>query len=215
MVDAITLLSGGPDSSTLAFHAKHELGLDQVCLFVDSGQLFADQELAAARVVSAALGAPLEIARLSSFRDLMLGFVPPPYVAMGGDAELLKRGGAFLPLAVACSYAVFRGADKILIATIAEDVEKFPAMIPFVDNFKPNFRLFRDNEQADIVLPLAKMYKREVLQLGHRLGVPLDATRTCQQPTLDHCGSCHRCLQRMKAFADAGINDSTRYGGTE
>ncbi|WP_168627941.1 7-cyano-7-deazaguanine synthase [Cryobacterium sp. BB307] len=210
-MSVIVLMSGGPDSSTLAFHAKHQLGEDVIGLFVDSGQLFADAELAGAKTVAKALGIHLEIARLSAFRDVMIGFVPAPYVAMGGDAEALSRGGAFLPIAVACSYAVFTQSSRIQVATIAEDVEKFPAMIPFVENWNPNLRLFLSDENAGIELPFLRKRKSEVLRLGTELGVPLHATRTCQQATALHCGECSRCSSRHQAFRAAGLADPTAY----
>jgi 7-cyano-7-deazaguanine synthase len=215
MSKVVVLMSGGPDSSTLAFHAKHQLGHDVVGLFVDSGQLFADQELAGAKRVARELGIHLEIAPLGQFRQVMIGAVPPPYVAMGGDAEELVRGGAFLPMAVACSYAVFTQSPTIMVATIAEDVEKFPAMIPFVENLKPNLRLFLKDDAADIALPFVEMRKADVLRLGAQLGVPLSATRTCQRPTLLHCGECERCRSRKQAFRDAALDDATVYAADD
>ncbi|MBL3553519.1 7-cyano-7-deazaguanine synthase [Rhodovulum sulfidophilum] len=208
--EAVVLLSGGPDSSTLAFWAFKQ-GYDIRALFVNSGQYYADHELAGARAVANKLSIHLEVAELANFRQVLIGFIPHPYTAMGGGAEVWKRGGAFLPTAVACSYAAITGCEEVLVAMIAEDIELWPDARSFIENSAPNFRLITKNKDANISLPFASKRKSEVLQLGSELGVPFERTRTCQNTTINHCGECVRCKKRASAFAEAGIPDPTTY----
>jgi 7-cyano-7-deazaguanine synthase len=209
----VVLLSGGPDSSTLAFWAVKQ-GYDVRGLFVNSGQYYADHELAGARAVANKLSIHLEVAELDNFRQMLIGFIPHPYTAMGGDAEVWKRGGAFLPTAVACSYAAITGCEEVLVAMISEDIELWPDARSFIANSVPNLRLITKNKDANIRLPFADKRKAQVLQLGAELGVPFERTRTCQNTTINHCGTCARCVKRASAFVEAGIEDPTTYETT-
>ena len=56
-----------------------------------------------------------------------------------------------------------------------------------------------------IATPLRHMHKAEVIQLGRSLGVPLELTLSCMNPSGDRpCGQCSKCRERIDAFTDAG-----------
>ena len=60
--------------------------------------------------------------------------------------------------------------------------------------------------------PLASMEKDAVIQLGMKLGVPLELTLSCMNPSDGrHCGQCSKCRERRDAFSDAGVADPTTY----
>jgi 7-cyano-7-deazaguanine synthase len=62
-----------------------------------------------------------------------------------------------------------------------------------------------------VVQPFADLTKAEVLALGRHL--PLEQTFSCVAPSGDrHCQTCNKCAERRKAFAEAGIEDRSRYG---
>jgi len=208
----VTCLSGGPDSASMAAWGK-ENGDDQLAIFIDSGQLYRDQEYAAATAVADRLSLRLELVNVASFRDTLIGRVPPPYVAMGGDAEELARGGAFLPVALACCVALLTKADGVRVATIKEDVDSWPQITEFLGNYTANLTLL-SAQNAKIQTPFANKTKAEVLALGASLNVPLDVTRTCQRTGLDHCGTCSRCQFRQQSFRDAGLEDRTVYAAS-
>lgn len=59
----------------------------------------------------------------------------------------------------------------------------------------------------EIVAPLASMHKEDVIRLGRSLGVPLDLTLSCMNPTLagddvQPCGRCSKCRERDQAFSN-------------
>jgi 7-cyano-7-deazaguanine synthase len=62
------------------------------------------------------------------------------------------------------------------------------------------------------VTPFAAMHKADVVRLGVQLGVPLELTLSCMNPTGDqHCGQCSKCRERRDAFAEARVPDPTSY----
>ena len=57
------------------------------------------------------------------------------------------------------------------------------------------------------------MTKAEIIRAGLELGVDYSVTISCYDPSDDGgaCGECDACRLRQKGFADAGIDDPTRY----
>ena len=67
---------------------------------------------------------------------------------------------------------------------------------------------------VNLLRPFGQMNKRQVMALSHNL--PLELTFSCIRPVNHlHCGRCNKCAERQAAFADAGMEDRTRYEGSE
>lgn len=70
-------------------------------------------------------------------------------------------------------------------------------------------------QRVTIIRPLGGLTPQEVVALGRDL--PLEFTFSCIQPVADHgsgtqhCGRCHKCIDRQQAFLDSGLVDRTRY----
>jgi 7-cyano-7-deazaguanine synthase len=64
----------------------------------------------------------------------------------------------------------------------------------------------------EIAAPFLGMDKADVIKLGQSLGVRLELTLSCMQPTEGmHCGQCSKCRERRDAFREAGVPDPTEY----
>jgi 7-cyano-7-deazaguanine synthase len=64
--------------------------------------------------------------------------------------------------------------------------------------------------QLRIVQPYRSLTKTEVLRRGHNF--PLGLTWSCIHPVRGyHCGRCNKCAERQRAFAEAGVPDTTAY----
>jgi 7-cyano-7-deazaguanine synthase len=89
---------------------------------------------------------------------------------------------------------------------------------PFPDATAPFFRAMQDvvdqamTGRVEIQLPFGGMRKTAVMRLARKWKLPLEHTFSCIRPVNEHhCGKCNKCAERMRAFADAGMKDPTRY----
>ena len=221
MTRAVVLLSGGLDSATALAIARAR-GDECRTLAIDYGQRHR-VELAAARGVSAALGA-LE------HRELRVGLGE-----LGGsaltDARLAvpDRGGAGIPityvparntvfLSLALAWAEVLGADKIVIGINAIDFSGYPDCRPeFVAAFEKLARLATkrgvEGHALAIDAPLVALTKAEIIRRGVELGVDYSLTVSCYSAddAGRACGRCDACRFRREGFAAAGVRDPTRY----
>lgn len=62
-----------------------------------------------------------------------------------------------------------------------------------------------------VIAPFINMLKHEVVKLGERLRVDYTQTWSCYEDKEKHCGKCHSCHERKKAFKIAGVYDVTEY----
>ena len=53
--------------------------------------------------------------------------------------------------------------------------------------------------------------KKEIIQLGTKLGAPYHLTRSCYNGREKACGVCDSCKLRLRGFAEAGIKDPIAY----
>ena len=59
----------------------------------------------------------------------------------------------------------------------------------------------------EIVAPLSALHKEDVVKMGVELGVPLELTLSCMNPSDGRpCGQCSKCRERDDAFRIAGIS---------
>lgn len=63
------------------------------------------------------------------------------------------------------------------------------------------------NYQLDLLHPLSRMMKHEIVSLGLVLGVPFVYTWSCYSDQEEHCGTCSPCYMRRRAFERNGTTD--------
>jgi 7-cyano-7-deazaguanine synthase len=215
------LLSGGLDSATALAIARAR-GDECRTLAIDYGQRHR-AELAAARRVSAALGA-------IEHRELRVGIGE-----LGGSAltdsriEVPERGGPGIPvtyvparntvfLSLALAWAEVLGADKIVIGVNSIDFSGYPDCRPeFIAAFEQLARLATkrgvEGHAVAIDAPLVALTKSEIIRRGLELGVDYSLTVSCYQAddAGRACGRCDACRLRREGFAAARVPDPTRY----
>lgn len=213
MKRAIVIFSGGPDSTTLLYLTMRR-GYEVHPITFNYGQL-AKKELEAAERISNLLGLKLKIIDLNSLRELFLGItslvderIP---ITEGFSKQLIVpfRNGIMLSIAIA--YAQSMGAKYVFYGAQGSDVPFYPDCRPkFIKAFQRSARLGTDDKLI-IKAPLIKMRKSEVIRLGSKLGVPFELTWSCYRNGERHCGICESCINRKRAFMEAGIRDPTEY----
>jgi 7-cyano-7-deazaguanine synthase len=116
-------------------------------------------------------------------------------------------------LSVAVSWAEVIGATAVFIGAVSEDSSGYPDCRPaYYDVFRQLVRVgTRPETRIEIVTPVIGMRKREIVHLGQRLGAPLELSWSCYQFEDSACGACDSCRLRMRAFAEAGLQDPISY----
>ena len=116
-------------------------------------------------------------------------------------------------LSVAVSWAEVIGAGAIYIGAVAEDSSGYPDCRPeYYRVFQELIRVgTRPETQIEVVTPVIRLKKSEIIRRGLELGAPLHLTWSCYQSEDAACGACDSCLLRMRAFAEAGAADPIAY----
>ena len=224
------LLSGGLDSTTTLALARDE-GFDVHALTFRYGQRHAHEVEAARRVArrygvtrheivdidlatfggSALTSDALAVPKDRSADALAHG-IPVTYVP--------ARNTIFLSFALA--FAEVLDASDIFIGVNALDYSGYPDCRPeYVDAFERLANLataaaVEGRSHIRIRAPLLHLTKREIIQLGTRLGVDYAMTTSCYDPSPagEACGRCDACQLRLKGFADDGHADPARYASS-
>ncbi|HKV27391.1 MAG TPA: 7-cyano-7-deazaguanine synthase QueC [Candidatus Acidoferrales bacterium] len=121
------------------------------------------------------------------------------------------RNAHFLSAAV--SWAEVIGATAIYIGAVYEDSSGYPDCRPeYYEAFAELIRAgTRPETHIEIVTPVIRMHKHEIVRKGMELGAPLELTWSCYQSDDEACGVCDSCRLRLRAFSQAGYADPIAY----
>ena len=220
MKSAVVLLSGGLDSMVCAALAR-EAGFSVIALTVDYGQRHR-VELDAARAIAARLAdrhvvLPLDLRAFGG--SALTADLPVPKDGVGEGIPVTyvpARNTIFLSLALGLAEA--SGSRDLYIGVNALDYSGYPDCRPeFIGEFQRLANLATragvEGGGFTIHAPLLHMTKAEIAAEAERLGLDAALSHSCYDPLPDgtHCGECDACRLRAKGFADAGIDDPTRY----
>ncbi|WP_114593934.1 7-cyano-7-deazaguanine synthase QueC [Euzebya pacifica] len=214
---AVTVLSGGMDSTVLA-HLSKGLNEKVDLVSVDYGQRHRTELEFAARtadklgcrhdVVSLPIGEALSSALTDTDVD-----VPHGHYAEDNMAVTVVPNRNAILISVAYGIAVARGATTVQVGVHAGDHFVYPDCRPaFVDQL--GVALKTGNEgfgQVELVAPFVHQSKTDICRLGDVLGVDWTDTWSCYEGGAVHCGRCGTCVERREAFRDAGVEDPTEY----
>jgi 7-cyano-7-deazaguanine synthase len=116
-------------------------------------------------------------------------------------------------LSVATSWAEVLGASQIFIGAVWEDSSGYPDCRPeYYDAMNKVIRAgTRPSTNITIETPLIYLSKRDIVKRGVELKAPLQLTWSCYRDSDMACGVCDSCALRLRAFAQAGIEDPITY----
>lgn len=228
--NAVVLLSGGLDSSTVLAIAKAE-GFRCHTLAVDYGQRHR-AELAAAQQLSQTLGAHqhrvVEVDLRAIGGSALTADISVPETKPGGNPEpTIDRNPipvTYVParntvlLGLALGYAETIGASDLLIGVNAVDYSGYPDCRPeFIASFETLANLATkagvEGTRFTVHTPLIDLSKAQIIRRGSELGLDYTMTVSCYQADEQGraCGRCDSCRLRAEGFAAAGLADPTRY----
>ncbi len=219
MTDAVVVLSGGMDSAVLMVHALNR-GKKVTALSFDYGSKHNSRELP----MAAGLCQEFKV----DHKRICLPFINELFssslLQSGGDipqgtydSDNMKstvvpfRNG--IMLSIAGGYAESVGASEVLLGSHAGDHFIYPDCRPeFNQAFAHAVNLGTDG-QVKIKFPFSQMDKRDIGDLGRKLGLDFTRTWTCYKGEDLHCGTCGACDERKYALRhDEGL-DATQYLG--
>jgi 7-cyano-7-deazaguanine synthase len=209
----VIVLSGGPDSATVAYWAKAQ-GYELYPITFNYGQI-AVKETEAAQKIAKSLGTDTKIIDLSNLKNIFSDVTAlcnsniPLTSEFTAPIIVPFRNAIFLSAAVA--YAISVCADKIFYGAQGSDEPFYPdCRKEFYQAFEKAARLGTCQE-ITIQAPFSDTHKSDVIKKANELRVPLELTWSCYLDGVKHCGKCESCINRKKAFQMAGVPDPTKY----
>jgi 7-cyano-7-deazaguanine synthase len=209
---AVVLLSGGLDSAvalTIALHEQREV----IALFIDYGQRCKREYEMFKKLVNfygidskeGRIQAPIESELTDTTRSVSdHGVVGAGYVPC--------RNAMFLTMAFAVAES--HQCEEVWIGTnwTARDSTGTPdATEGFLKSMELTMllgsRAGLEGRPIRLVVPLCELNKLGVVRSGIDLSVPFAHTWSCRTEASSPCGRCDSCVERAKAFRDAGVKD--------
>ena len=219
---AVCLLSGGMDSSTLAYLAKSR-GYGILALHLNYGQRTERKERLCAKKIASLLNAKafVEINLDYFARFGMSSLTDEKIVVEEYDPDREQIPNTYVPfrnanlLSIATSFAEAQGADAIFIGVQSLDYSGYPDCRPrFIEAFQKVIDLgTKDTTKITLFAPFITMTKTDILKEGLKLGVPYEHTWSCYRNEVKACGTCGSCHFRKEAFAAIGRQDFIEYEG--
>ena len=211
---ALVMLSGGLDSATCLYWAKEKYSEVIAITFNYFGRLVQEKRASVQLVKAAGVNKLIEI-------DL-------PFVKEAGDSSYYSgrfkenhhsnaQESSYVPArnmifySIGAHYAEYLGAKWIIGGHNLHDAKFFKdASKRFIDKINILFKegcLLCNDQAYQILLPLSRMNRKQIIRLAIKLKAPIELTWSCHREGTVHCGSCYACRQRLEAFDDLGLKD--------
>jgi len=224
---AVVLLSGGMDSCVCAALARETHGAGNVALLHASyGQRTQARERKSFEAIADFYAVQEKlVVQLDHFRAIGGSALTDSQIAVPeNELGALGPHGSTIPityvpfrnahfLSVAVSWAEAIGAGAVYIGAVAEDSSGYPdCRAEYYEVFQQLVNVgTRPETRIEIVTPVIRMKKSEIIRSGLELKAPLHLTWSCYQGEERACGACDSCLLRLRAFAEAGVPDPIPY----
>lgn len=214
MEKIVMLLSGGIDSSTLAYYLadKYEVW----ALTILYGQKHSREEKAA-RDIAHRICYKHYILDLRVLKPLLRSALTTYSIEVpsGGYAEETINQTVvpcrnLLFLTCAAAWAMSNDIDKIAYAAHGGDHAIYADCRPiFVQRTEDVLKEYNPNIQ--VIAPFINLSKAEIVGLGLGYNVPFERTWSCYLGNKKACGKCGTCIERSEAFQLNGLEDPIEY----
>ena len=213
--DALMVLSGGMDSTTMLYEYASQIDLAVTFLY---GSNHNARELECARYNCEKLGIELVVINLDFIGEMFHSALLEGADAVpDGDYDFDNMRSTVVPfrngimLAAAAGLAESRGLTTVMIANHAGDHALYPdCRAQFIEAMSAAIKA-GTYEGIAISAPYTLLTKAQIAERGKLLGVDYGHTYSCYKGCEHHCGRCGTCRERREALAAAGIADPTIY----
>jgi 7-cyano-7-deazaguanine synthase len=219
MPKAVVLMSGGMDSCVTAAVASRTYQL--AALHASYGQRTERRELESFHKLADHFEVFTRLTvRLEYFKEIGGSSLTDPRLPVHeANLENHEIPNTYVPfrnahfLSIATSWAEVLGARKIFIGAVWEDSSGYPDCRPeYYEALNTLIRLgTKPTSDITVETPLIYLSKRDIVKRGVELGAPLDLTWSCYRDSDRACGVCDSCALRLRAFREAGLDDSIAY----
>jgi len=218
---AICILSGGMDSTLSTYIAKNQ-NYDIIPVHFNYGQRTQDRELKAFRDICKELD-------LENIYEIDIPFftqigasaltddnidIPVDGIEPGVPITYVPfRNGIFL--SIASAIAEKEKASALFMGVVEEDSSGYPDCTDmFIEKMQNSINEgTKEETKLEIVTPLVKLSKKQIVQKSHELEVKLELTWSCYKDEEQACGVCDSCRLRLNGFKEAGMTDKIPYKG--
>ena len=213
---AVILVSGGMDSCVAAAIAK-ENGHELCFLHLNYGQRTENRELMAFHNIADFYDVKdrlvVDISHLAQIGGSCL--TNHTIDVPAADLENEEIPISYVPfrnaniLSAATSWAEVLGANALYIGAVEEDSSGYPdCRRSFYDAFEKTIdEGTKPDTHINIITPLIKLSKKEIILKGHALHAPINLSWSCYERENIPCGKCDSCALRARGFFQAGMTD--------
>lgn len=226
---AVVLFSGGLDSTTVMYQAIAD-GADEIlAVTMMYGSRHNKEELSSAKRVVDWMFYHTNIGHLvhevvhlpkifSGGGSALMGDTDVPQEEYN-DVETEGESVTVVPfrnanlISMAVTLAEVKGYNKVYAGMHASDYERwaYPDCTPEFLGAMANATYIGTMGRVRLAFPFVWMTKAGVVTRGVLLNAPLHLTWSCYMGEYAHCGKCSTCLERIKAFVEAGYKDPVDY----
>ena len=207
--DAILVLSGGLDSTTMLYEYRERIAL---ALSFHYGSNHNDKELAYAKLHCERLGIPHMIIPLTFIKEhfqssLLAGEDAIPE----GNYDEKNMKSTVVPfrngimLAIAAGMAENNGLQYVMLANHSGDHAIYPDCRPEFVNAMNEAICAGTWNNVRLLTPYTNISKTDIVRRGLRLGINYDETWSCYKGGDKPCGVCGTCREREEALREAMI----------
>ncbi|MBM9514588.1 7-cyano-7-deazaguanine synthase QueC [Desulfogranum marinum] len=217
MTDCILVLSGGMDSTVLLTDLLKQ-GKQVQTISFDYGSKHNCQELPMAAAYCQEKAVPHQIIKLSFIDELFSSsLLQSGEDIPDGSYQEANMKSTVVPfrngimLSIAAGFAESVGAGEVYLASHSGDHFIYPDCRPEFNRFLSEAVLIGTDKQVSLVFPYADIDKRQIGDLGRKLGLDFTKTWTCYKGEEIHCGTCGACDERKYALRHSEGMDPTIY----
>lgn len=216
------LLSGGLDSSLLAFDLKRIQKKDVAAIYIDHGQLAANQEKKSAEKVAEILNIDLKIIDISGIWPSFKDVAKDTHIHIMTSSAISASPG----IIIGANYAAWAGSKKLYIGLVKEDIDGRPWLLELIANYnkavsciKPSLKEFPlggdEFSNFELLTPFSNLYKHEIIEQSTKSADHGDASDlqdiiqsswSCQfSNSVRECGECYICKTKTAAIETASL----------
>ena len=210
---ALILLSGGIDSAVALWKMK-EMNYDIYTITFNYNKRF-DKEIECCNKISDVSGSishkTINLNFLSEFEDEIYNESSPLFNNKNNIPPNYIPSRNLIFYSIALWWAETLGIENIVGGHNKNDIDSFPDSN--TDFFHQLTNLANDSTYGsrkisyNILIPLSKLNKKQVIEEALRLNVPLNLTWSCEKQEDIPCQLCRSCKLRLDSFSILGTQD--------